>query len=121
MTSNVWRIFVLISIVVITSCSNQDKDGSSGNGDQQDSQHSDPTIDSPTAVDADAAAADTGSGPPRQNKLLRLKVTGSGFDPAAPAAPPGQRYYTIALSGVSRSRSDVAIDVQRFVFAQDDR
>jgi len=119
MTSNVWRIFVLISIVVTASCSNQDKDGSTGNGDQQGSQHSDPTIDSPTA--ADAAAADTGSGPPRQNSLLRLKVTGSGFDSAAPAAPPGQRYYTVALRGVGRSRSDVGIDVQRFVFAQDER
>jgi hypothetical protein len=119
MTSNVWRIFVLISIVVTAACSSQDKDGSSSNGDQQGSQHADSTIDSPTA--ADAAAADTGSGPPRQNKLLRLKVTGSGFDPAAPAAPPGQRYYTVALSGVGRSRSDVAIDVQRFVFAQDER
>ena len=119
MTSNIWRIFVLISIVVAAACSNQDKDGSSSNGDQQGSLHSDPTIDSPNA--ADAAAADTGSGPPRQNKLLRLKVTGSGFDPAAPAAPPGQRYYTIALSGVGRSRSDVGIDVQRFVFAQDER
>jgi hypothetical protein len=50
-----------------------------------------------------------------------MKVTGSGFDPAAPAAPPGQRYYTVALSGVGRTRSDVGIEVQRFVFAQDER
>ena len=38
-----------------------------------------------------------------------------------PAAPPGQRYYTVTLSGVGRSRSDIGIDVQRFVFAQDER
>lgn len=119
MTSNVWRIFVLVLIVVTASCSNRDKDGLSDNGDQQGPQHADPTIDSPTA--ADSALADAGSGPPRQNSLLRLKVTGSGFDPAAPAAPPGQRYYTVALRGVGRSRSDIGIDVQRFVFAQDER
>ena len=119
MTSSVWRIFVFMSIVVTASCSNQDKDGSSGNGDPQRSQRSDPTVDSPTV--ADAAPAATGGGPPRQNRLLRLKVTESGFDPAAPAAPPGQRYYTFTLSGVGRSRSDIGIDVQRFVFAQDER
>ena len=125
MTSNVWRILVLMSIAAAASCSNRDKNESSGNVDAGGSQHSDPSIDSPTDAAADVGAgadAETaGGGPPRQNNLLRLKVTGSGFDPAAPAAPPGQRYYTIALRGVGRSRSDVAIDVQRFVFAQDER
>lgn len=123
MTSNVWRILVLISIAGAVSCSNRDKDEQSGNVSPGDSQHSDPTIDSPTDAnsDADADGDTAGSGPPRQNSLLRLKVTGSGFDPAAPAAPPGQRYFTVALSGVGRSRSDVGIDVQRFVFAQDER
>ena len=117
MTSKEWRNLVLITIVGIASCSNRDKDDSSGNEDPGASNNSDATIDLPTPADA----ADAGSGPPRQNKLLRLKVTGSGFDPAAPAAPPGQRYYTVALSGVGRSRSDIGIDVQRFVFAQDER
>ncbi len=121
MTSNVWRILVLISIAGAVSCSSRDKDEPSGNVDPGGSQHSDPTIDSPTDANSDAEGETAGSGPPRQNSLLRLKVTRSGFDPAAPAAPPGQRYYTFALSGVGRSRSDVGIDVQRFVFAQDER
>jgi hypothetical protein len=125
MMSNVWRNLLLMSIVGIASCSNRDKNEPSANVDPSGSQHSDPAIDSPIDADADAdtgAGGETaGSGPPRQNSLLRLKVTGSGFDPAAPAAPSGQRYYTVALRGVGRSRSDVAIDVQRFVFAQDDR
>lgn len=121
MTSNVWRILVLISIAGAVSCSNRDKDKPSGNLDPGGSQHSDPTIDSPTDANSDADGDTAGSGPPRQNSLLRLKVTGSGFDSAAPAAPPGQRYYTVALHGVGRSRSDVGIDVQRFVFAQDER
>ena len=127
MTSNVWRIIVLIPVVVAAACSNPDKGEPSGNADAGDSQQSDPTIDSPTDAGADADAdadgdtAASGSGPPRQNSLLRMKVTRSGFDPAAPAAPPGQRYYTVTLSGVGRSRSDIGIDVQRFVFAQDER
>jgi len=121
MTSNVWRILVLISIAGAVSCSNQGKDEPSGNVDLSGSQHPDSTIDSPTDINPDAAGDTAGSGPPRQNSLLRLKVTRSGFDPTAPAAPPAQRYYTVALSGVGRSRSDIGIDVQRFVFAQDER
>jgi hypothetical protein len=123
MTSNVWRILVLVSIAGAVSCSNRDKDDPSGNVGSGGSQQSGPTIDSPpdASPDADADTAAAGSGPPRQNNLLRIKVTGSGFDPAAPAAPPGQRYYTFTLSGVGRSRSDIGIDVQRFVFAQDER
>jgi len=114
---NVWRILFLIPIVVTASCSDRGQDEQSRNVDQHGAQHSAPANGSPTTVDAAA----TGSGPPRQNNLFRLKVTGSGFDPAAPPAPPGQRFYTIALRGVGRSRSDVGIDVQRFVFAQDER
>lgn len=123
MTSNVWRILVLISLAGAVSCSNRDKAEPAGNVDPAGSQESGPTIDSPpdASPDADADTAAAGSGPPRQNNLLRMKVTGSGFDPAAPAAPPGQRYYTVTLSGVGRSRSDIGIDVQRFVFAQDER
>jgi hypothetical protein len=107
--SNVWRIFVLISITGAASCSNGDKDTPSGNVDAGGSQHSHPTIDSPTDADTkanvDVDVETTGSGPPRQNGLLRMKVTGSGFDPAAPAAPSGQRYFTFALRGVGRTRS----------------
>ena len=115
-TSNVCQIFALMSVVAMASCSNQETPQQSG-----------AAIDSPTAPDttaeaeADATSMDSGSGPPRQNGLLRLKVTGSGFDPAAPAAPPGQRFFTFALSGIGRTRSDFQVDVQKFVFAQDDR
>ena len=115
--SNVWAIVVFISIVTITSCSKRDEHIPLGNADAQSSQPSGPAVNTPAAADAETA----GGGPPRQNNLLRLKVTRSGFDPAAPAAPPGQRYYTFAVRGVGRLRSDVAIDVKRFVFAQDDR
>jgi len=52
MTSNVWRILVLMSIAAAASCSNRDKNEPSGNVDAGGSQHSDPSIDSPT----DAAA-----------------------------------------------------------------
>jgi hypothetical protein len=123
MTSTVWRILFLILIAGAASCSNGDKNEPSASVDAGGSQQSIPTNDAQTAADAevDTGAETAGSGPPRQNNLLRLKVTRSGFDPAAPAAPPGQRYYTIALHGVGRSRSDVGIDVQRFVFAQDER
>lgn len=106
-----WRIPTMAPILLILFGCGEPH----GNMGQQGSQDSGPTNDS------QAVTAATGSGPPRQNKLLRLAVTGSGFDPAAPAAPPGQRYYTIGLRGVSRSNSDVGVDIQRFVFAQDDR
>jgi hypothetical protein len=124
-TSIVWRIFVLTLIVAAGSCSNGEKSQPSGNVDSGASQHTPSTIDSSTDDDSHdiggVEAETAGSGPPRQNGLLRLKVTGSGFDPAAPAPPPGQRYYTVTLSGIGRSRSDIGIDLQRFVFAQDER
>lgn len=123
MTSNVWRILVLMLIAGAASCSNQDKAEPSGNADPVGSRPSDAAIDSPVDANLDAAgdAPAAGSGPPRQNNLLRMKVTASSFDPTAPAAPPRQRYYTFTLSGVGRSRSDIGVDVQRFVFAQDER
>jgi hypothetical protein len=62
------------------------------------------------------------SGTLRQNKYLKLAVTEAGFvDPPDRKAPPGQRYYTVGLRGASRSRSDVAIGIQQFVFAQNER
>jgi hypothetical protein len=62
------------------------------------------------------------SGTLRQNKYLKLAVTEAGFaDPPDRKAPSGQRYYTVGLRGASRSRSDVAIGIQQFVFAQNER
>lgn len=61
-------------------------------------------------------------GAPRRNKVLQLAVNEAGFDPAAPAAPPGLRYFTVGLHGTGLSRSaDVAIEIRPFVFAQNDR
>jgi hypothetical protein len=61
------------------------------------------------------------SGTLRQNKYLKLAVTQAEFVAGPdPQAPPGQRYFIIAVRGASRSRSDVAIDVQQFVFAQNE-
>lgn len=59
---------------------------------------------------------------PRRNRYLQLTVTEAGFDPAGPAAPPDQRYYTVGLrgNGVSAS-SDFALEFEHFVFAQNDR
>ena len=76
----------------------------------------------PSADTGSPAAASRVSGPPRANRYLQLAVTGAGFDPASPAAPPGQRYYTVGLRGIGRSRSnDVLLEFQPFVFAQNDR
>lgn len=62
------------------------------------------------------------SGAPRKNKHLQLEVFEAGFDPAAPAAPSGQRHFTVGLRGVGLSRgADVAIEIPRFVFAQNER
>jgi transglutaminase-like putative cysteine protease len=61
------------------------------------------------------------SGTERQNNILRLAVTEARFETNAPDAPPGLRYYTVGLRGMSRSQNDVAIDVQSFVFAQNER
>jgi len=71
------------------------------------------------------------SGTPKENDIVRLQVTEAGFFPAARPASPGRRYYTVGLSGTSRSASgqllgaskgdDVMIDVRRFVFAQNER
>jgi hypothetical protein len=71
------------------------------------------------------------SGSPRENDILRLQVTEAGFFPASRPASPGRRYYTVALSGTSRSASgqllggskgdDVMIDARKFVFAQNER
>lgn len=75
-----------------------------------------------TAEERPAPARSVISGTLRQNKYLKLAVTEAAFvDPPDRKAPPGQRYYTVGLRGASRSRSDVAIGVQQFVFAQDDR
>lgn len=70
-------------------------------------------------------------GGPRQNVILRLEVTEAGFFPAGRTAPPGRRYYTVGLRGMSRSDSpallggskgdEVLIDARRFVFAQNER
>lgn len=62
------------------------------------------------------------SGPPRRNRYVQLEVTRAGFDSAAPAAPPGLRYFTVELSGIGVSRkADFALEIQPFVFAQNER
>ena len=68
---------------------------------------------------------------PKENDIFRLQVTEAGFFPAARPSSPGRRYYTVGLSGTSRSASgqllggskgdDVIIDVRKFVFAQNER
>lgn len=57
----------------------------------------------------------------RQNDVLQLAVTEAGFSQAA-TPPPGQRYYTVGLRGMSRSPTDI-VDLQfgEFVFLQNDQ
>lgn len=58
----------------------------------------------------------------RQNNYMKLMVTEGGFvDPAGYPAPLGQRYYAVGLRGTSRSRSDVAIEIKPYVYAQNER
>jgi hypothetical protein len=46
----------------------------------------------------------------------------AGFDPAAPAAPPGLRYFTVGLRGIGRARgNDFILEFEPFVFAQNER
>jgi hypothetical protein len=61
-------------------------------------------------------------GAPRQNELLQLGVSEAGDGPAGRSAPPGLRYYTVGLRGVSRSPTDI-VDVlfSQYVFLQTDR
>ena len=62
------------------------------------------------------------SGAPRRNRYVQLEVTMAGFDPAAPAAPPGLRYFTVELSGIGlSSKADYLLEFQPFVFAQNER
>lgn len=61
------------------------------------------------------------SGSLRQNNSMKLMVTEAGFVVSPDRLPPaGQRYYTVGLRGASRTRSDVAIQVRQFVFAQNE-
>ena len=61
-------------------------------------------------------------GAPRQNDVLQLAVTEAAFGPTDRPAPPGLRYYTVGLRGVSRSPTDI-VDVQfnKYVFLQTDQ
>lgn len=77
------------------------------------------SVASPLVKSSEVAAI---TGTLRQNRFLKLMATEAGFvDPTDRTPPLGQRYYTIGLRGSSRSRSDVIIDIRKFVFAQDDR
>jgi transglutaminase-like putative cysteine protease len=83
-----------------------------------------PAAGASAATDEQPAPSETPqtiSGTERQNGILRLAVTEAHFEPNAPDAPPGMRYYTIGLRGMSRSQNDVAIDTQSVVFAQNER
>jgi hypothetical protein len=62
------------------------------------------------------------SGPPRANKYVQLGVTEAGFTPGSHSAPPGLRYYVVGLRGAGRSSgNDFALEIQKFVFAQNER
>jgi len=62
------------------------------------------------------------SGPPRSNKYVQLGVTEAGFAPSGPPTPPGLRHYVVGLKGIGRSRgNDFLLEIQRFVFAQNER
>ncbi len=62
------------------------------------------------------------SGAARKNKHLQLEVYEAGFDPRAPAPPPGLRYFTVGLRGIALMRAaNVEIPIQGYVFAQNER
>jgi len=53
------------------------------------------------------------------NAHVKIAVTRAGFDPGAPKRSAGQRYYSVELRGIARSRnSDFVLQIQPFVFAQ---
>jgi hypothetical protein len=52
---------------------------------------------------------------------LQLEVVEAGFDPAAPEAPHGARYFTVGLRGIALMRAaNVEIPIRPFVFAQNE-
>jgi hypothetical protein len=62
------------------------------------------------------------AGAPRRNKYLQLGIKQAGFDPAAPAAPAGLRYFTVELRGTGRAQgNDFVLEFQPYVFAQSDK
>lgn len=62
------------------------------------------------------------SGAPRKNKHLQLEVTEAGFDPTAPEAPHGLRYFTVGLRGIALMRAaDVEIPIKSHVYAQNEK
>lgn len=84
----------------------------------------------PAQTTTAATAAEGGSspglqavnGPARASKYMELAVVEAGFDSTAPPASSGQRHYTVGLRGTGRARgSDLALEVERFVYAQNDR
>lgn len=61
------------------------------------------------------------SGTLRQNNYMKAMVTEAGFvDPPGQKAGSGQRFYAVGLRGTSRSRNSVAIDIGKFIYAQND-
>jgi hypothetical protein len=105
-----------------------------GNGCERPEAHGDQTaavVPSPVTVapamsdaasQSDSTARLQLSAAPRRNKYLQLGVKQAGFDPAAPAAPAGQRYFTVELRGIGRARSnDFILEFQPYVFAQNDK
>lgn len=68
------------------------------------------------------AAAPPAVGSPRQSELLQLTLSEAGFGPPGAAAPAGLRYYTVGLSGISRSPKDIVeIQFGQYVFLQNER
>jgi hypothetical protein len=108
-----------VAVIVMSGCS-----GPPANEPQQNEVPTDAV--SATATPAVPVSAESSNvspifSVPRRNSYLQLAVTEAGFDPAGPAPPPGQRYYTVGLRGNSVSRADFVLEVVPFMFAQNDR
>lgn len=88
-------------------------------------QESTPTQPAPDAS-SDEGGSSTGlqavSGSARASKYMELGVIEAGFDVRGPPPTSGQRHYTVGLRGTGRPRgSDFALEVERFVYAQNDQ
>lgn len=114
------RLTTICLIVAITSGCGDATRGEQAAGAQPE-QASESPAQASVETQTDAGASFGGmAGPPRQNKILRLAVSDSGFAGGAPAPPAGSRYFNVQLRGASRSSNDVEIHTSAFVFAQNE-
>jgi hypothetical protein len=65
-------------------------------------------------------AAPAAIGAMRENGVVQLAVSESGFGPAGRPAPAGLRYYTLTMRGQSKSPKDIVNIPLQFVYAQND-